>query len=256
MKQLTSEQCCLTDTQRRAVHAATTCDDLYAILQRDYWVVTPCHSRWKPGRTMEGTRLTLVTKGRQGYEFTIRTPGTPARWELFHEEFQHLWKDVEAVGAALQRQLERQRQLQLQQENVAVAVAVAVAVEVAVEVEGGIAESKRQLVDLALLFFFYWVNYAPLTRGSAATGYCVLFAVLMAAGYEVLPPGMALKGVQMDWEAILCSSPDEFVNKIKPWFTKHLHDRGIDRIPEQFPDVATHIPCAREMIKMLNLELE
>ena len=42
-------------------------------------VVTPCHSIACPGRTMEGTRLTIQYKHPNGYEYTIRTPGTPSR---------------------------------------------------------------------------------------------------------------------------------------------------------------------------------
>ena len=63
MKKLTAEQCCLTDDMRQAVFDAVDCHNLYEVMQRDYWVVSACQSRYKPGRTMEGTRLTIVTKG-------------------------------------------------------------------------------------------------------------------------------------------------------------------------------------------------
>jgi hypothetical protein len=165
-----------------------------------------------------------IVKGQQGYEFTIRTPGTPARWVLFDEEFQQLWKELEIAGAEMQ------------------------------EVGDNAVSAREKMVDLALLFFFYWVNFAPLTRGSAATGYCALFAILIASGYEVVPPGMAIKGMQMDWEAILCPSPDEFVAKIKPWFTKNLKVVGSKSIANTLPDISTHIDCARKMIMTLNLK--
>jgi hypothetical protein len=42
------------------IAAARDCAELYAVMQRDFWVVTPCHSVRKPGHVMEGTRLTLV----------------------------------------------------------------------------------------------------------------------------------------------------------------------------------------------------
>lgn len=54
-------------------------------------VVTPCHSTAAPGRVMEGTRLTIQYKPPNGYEYTIRTPGTPTRWVHFEEELQWFW---------------------------------------------------------------------------------------------------------------------------------------------------------------------
>jgi hypothetical protein len=53
----------------------------YAVMKRDYWVVTPCASLAVPGLVLEGTRLTLQYTDPEGYEFTIRTPGLPARWD-------------------------------------------------------------------------------------------------------------------------------------------------------------------------------
>lgn len=38
---------------------AQDCKDLYSIMRRDFWVVTPCHSIANPGTIYEGTRLTI-----------------------------------------------------------------------------------------------------------------------------------------------------------------------------------------------------
>ena len=38
------------------------------------------HSFASVGLVMEGTRLTIVQHDPDGFEFTIRTPGTPERW--------------------------------------------------------------------------------------------------------------------------------------------------------------------------------
>lgn len=56
-------------------------------LQVDSWVVVPIHSSARPGHVMEGTRLTVVRVRDMpdGYEFSIRTPVTPARWQDFAE---------------------------------------------------------------------------------------------------------------------------------------------------------------------------
>ena len=43
---------------------------------------------------MEGTRLTLVKvpDQRDGFEFSIRTPVTPARWDQFEKDLQSAWE--------------------------------------------------------------------------------------------------------------------------------------------------------------------
>lgn len=77
LKELVVEQCSLTKSQSARLAAATDCADVHNMMQRDFWVVTPCHSSVAEGRIMEGTRLTIVAHHPNGYEFTIRTPGTP-----------------------------------------------------------------------------------------------------------------------------------------------------------------------------------
>ena len=44
---------------------------------------------------MEGTRLTLVKvpDQRDGFEFSIRTPVTPARWDQFEKDLQSAWEE-------------------------------------------------------------------------------------------------------------------------------------------------------------------
>ena len=76
-------------------------------------------------------------------------------------------------------------------------------------------------MELVLTLFWHWVNFGPLTRGSASTGYVAMHALLLAVG---MPAGVLLGsleggvgglappyGVQMDWEAILTPRPGAFV---------------------------------------------
>lgn len=56
--------------------------------------------------------------------------------------------------------------------------------------------------------FFYYVVFAPLTRGTAATGYVVLYSVLLASGVYLNSP--MIENVQLDWESIFSQRPDEF----------------------------------------------
>ena len=63
---------------------------MFAALGVDCWVVVPISSvaRAAAGHTLEGTRLTLTRSRDQAdaYEFSIRTPVTPARWADFDKE--------------------------------------------------------------------------------------------------------------------------------------------------------------------------
>jgi len=67
----------------------------------------------------------------------------------------------------------------------------------------------RAVLHAALALFYCWVTFAPLSRGTAACGYAALIAAISASGYAVrqwLPAG-----VQLDWEAILSVSLEEFI---------------------------------------------
>ena len=81
-------------------NAASTLDEVYTIVGEDFYVVIPCRSRRAPGVTSEGTRLTLVAQAPEGYEFTIRTPGTPPRWEHFAEELESCFQRLVDLLAA------------------------------------------------------------------------------------------------------------------------------------------------------------
>ena len=74
--------------------------------------------------------------------------------------------------------------------------------------------------SLVLAFFYYWVNAGPLTRGSAATGYAALFALLQAAGRRL--GGPLPTGKQLDWEAILQPDPAAFVSVVKGWLFRGI----------------------------------
>jgi hypothetical protein len=89
-------------------------------------IVAQCHSVVKPGRVMEGTRLTmqvslelerckafqsaggssqqclitpfaLQSKPPDGYEVAIRTPCTPPRWKEFDEELTHAFMQLSSM---------------------------------------------------------------------------------------------------------------------------------------------------------------
>ena len=45
-----------------------------------------------------------------------------------------------------------------------------------------------KFTELALSFYFYYVNFGPLSRGTAATAYIAFFALMLSIGYEVTCP--------------------------------------------------------------------
>ncbi|KDO79014.1 hypothetical protein CISIN_1g0015781mg, partial [Citrus sinensis] len=64
----------------------------------DFWLATWCNSTAFEGKQLEGTRITLVKMGESGYDFAIRTPCTPSRWDEFDAEMTMAWEvDWEAI---------------------------------------------------------------------------------------------------------------------------------------------------------------
>jgi tetratricopeptide (TPR) repeat protein len=65
------------DTEATArVAAAETLHELRAAVGGNFYVVVPCPSLRTPALVLEGTRLTLLTQEPEGFDFTIRTPGS------------------------------------------------------------------------------------------------------------------------------------------------------------------------------------
>jgi hypothetical protein len=136
------------------IEKAKTCEELYSIMRRDFWVVTPCHSERDPKKIMEGTRLTLQFSPPEGYEYSIRTPGTPPRWIDYDLELEHAFEMLSAEAQKANPDLE-------------------------------------VLSKWILTSTFYWYNFMPLSRGSAATGYVCLLGMFLAVGVQItakIPP--------------------------------------------------------------------
>ena len=71
--------------------------------------------------------------------------------------------------------------------------------------EGG--PDVDKFMDLALAFYFYWVNFGPLSRGTAACGYLSILALMLSIGYEIQ---VRLRGFssRASSEAICLTTPD------------------------------------------------
>ncbi|RYQ80817.1 hypothetical protein Ahy_Scaffold1g106965 isoform H [Arachis hypogaea] len=81
----------LKDGKLEEVIHAKSCSDLYNIVGEDFWSATWCNSTAFEGKQLEGTRITL---GEHGFDFSIRTPCTPARWEDYDAEMAMAWETL------------------------------------------------------------------------------------------------------------------------------------------------------------------
>ena len=66
----------------------------------------------------------------------------------------------------------------------------------------GINADKPKAAEAILHYAYYWYNFMPLARGSAAVGYTTILSLFWALDMpisESIP-----KDYQVDWEAILC----------------------------------------------------
>jgi len=181
---------------RADVAAAETLDDLYKVCGgSDFWVAAPCASGVHPGRSLEGTRVTVQRRKPDGYDVTIRTPGTPERWDLFDAELTLSWAKMDSAASKWRLNL-----------------------AAGTPIDFGL---QKAAVHAALTTFYFWVSFGPLSRGSAACGYAVLAGMLMGLGFAAPLPKMPT-GVQLDWEAILRATPQEFCEDASIWLLPHL----------------------------------
>lgn len=164
--------------KRDAVTRAADAAEMWAAVGADSWVVVPIASVAEPSRTLEGTRLTLVAMPNQpdGYEFSIRTPVTPPRWAEFDSELEAAWEGV---------------------------------------LDAMCTEEVPGVSEAILRFAYYWYNFMPLARGTAAVGYITILGLSLAAGAPV--SAACPKGVQVDWEAILSRTPQAFTSAVLSW---------------------------------------
>ncbi|KAJ6841917.1 suppressor of RPS4-RLD 1 [Iris pallida] len=204
------------------IKQATSCNDLYSIIGENFWVATNCDSTAFEGvaafarKRLEGTRITVQKMDKRGFDFAIRTPCTPSRWNDYEAEMAVAWEALcnaycgEAYGSSDLSMLENVK-------------------------------------DSILRMTYYWYNFMPLSRGSSAVGYTVLLGLFLAANMEVtrnIP-----SGIQVDWEAILSSSPDTFSAAMKSWLYPSLR---ISMAWKDHPDVASTFSTTGSIVAALS----
>ena len=212
--------------QRNAVAAAKDAIVLRALRGCDDYVVSPCYGLG--GAVLEGTRLTVQDHPPEGVDVSIRTPLTPRRWAAYGPEMQAAWEAYCAKAIASR------------------------AAPAAPDADAAaLTESEVEVLKAALCVAFFWFNFMPLTRGSAATGWTMLMALLLACDLEVSkePP----EGLSLDWEAILTSSPRDFVEAHATWLADACLRRGEGQNIEGLPPVRTVFGTYRQMLMALSM---
>lgn len=202
--------------QLQAIEAAESCAQLYDIIGEDFWVATPCHSTAVDGKILDGTRLTLQKMGENSFDFSIRTPGTPPRWVDYDHEMSAAWEALcetscwEAYGSTDMNLLERVR-------------------------------------DCILKLTYYWYNFMPLARGTAAVGYITLLGLFLAAGMEIT--ANIPEGLQVDWEAILSPEVSSFIQAVSPWMYPAVKSNVAW---QSLPDVSSTFPTTGSVVAALS----
>ena len=226
MKQYTLEQYPCTAEMRQQIENATECGQLREIMGSDYFVIVPCKSSIVPKqgqngqpatnqkkKIMEGTRLTVVKKGLDNYDLMIRTPVTPARWAEFNEELSNIWIQIT---------------VELYKEK---------------KYRDGV-----KLMNLFVRFYYYWVCFAPLSRGTAAVGFTALIALFMMMDLEIQPNLPELK--QIDWEAILKNDYDDYSREVYHWI---VNDNM--KVMNHLYDIQPFIQTYRQRLCILNANI-
>ncbi|KAL5706920.1 Suppressor of RPS4-RLD 1 [Ranunculus cassubicifolius] len=203
------------DGKVQSMLQANSCSDLYNVVGEDFWLATWCNSAAFEGKRLQGTRITLQKMGEQGFDFSIRTPCTPSRWEDYDAEMTLSWEAIcnaycgETYGSTDLTSLE--------------------------DVRNGI-----------LKMTYYWYNFMPLSRGTAIVGYTVLLGLFLAANMEItqnIP-----QGLQVDWEAILTSDLTSFIESIKIWMYPSLKITSC----KDFPDIGATLATTGSVIASLS----
>ncbi|KAK9749557.1 hypothetical protein RND81_02G134300 [Saponaria officinalis] len=195
---------------------AESCSDLHKIVGEDFWVGTWCNSLAFEGKQLEGTRITLEKKGEHGFDFAIKTPCTPTRWNEFEYEMATAWETLcnsycgDAYGSTDFDALENVR-------------------------------------NAILRMTYYWYNFMPLSRGSATVGFAVLLGLCLAANMDFT--GKIPEGLHIDWEAILTSDPDSFVESVRKWLYPGLN---MTTSWKDYPDVASTLSTTGSVIAALS----
>jgi hypothetical protein len=202
----------------RAKKAASLQTLFEATDKHNFFVVVPIASKLyndttgtkTSARILNGTRITLAVTGADTgaigetlFDFSICSASTPERFQQYEEEIHAVFERL--VAALVRAHQEKSRR--------------------------GDADAPidAEILTAAMDLFYFWVNFAPISRGTSATGYACLYAVMLAAGYEHTEASRVPPMTQLDWEAILATNSNTFADRVKHFLSKFAPVKSLPR---------------------------
>lgn len=182
-------QCAL--QEKHNLSNASTLSQLYNAVEADFVVVNRINSL-KSGFTsaadtndhdlIDGVSISLIEREPSSFLFTVSTPSTPNRWRSYDA----ILSDIFSFIVSILQDYRAKQPLDID-----------------------------SLEEAACLFFYYFVNFGPISHAVMQAGLCFWHAILLAADLEVT---MTLpENVMLDWEVYLSSSPFQFAQFIKSY---------------------------------------
>ena len=111
-------------------------------------------------------------------------------------------------------------------------------------------ECKNNWSDRAVAsFYHYWVNFQPVTRGSAAMGLIAVLALYHAKGMGFRD--LTVADTQPDWESLLAENGDLCIDG----FASHLHSLSEKEEDICLPDVRSVLPTYRKAVWALEVQV-
>lgn len=205
-KQLMQVQC-PASFDSATLDAATSVSALHQAVGGDFFVVNEIH-RLQPGfekpsdlsnETLAGVNVTVMEREPSSFLFSISTPSCPLRWH----EYDAVLEDIFNLLISL--------------------------LEDAATSGQGTVLAVDEYVDVCLTFFYYLVNFGPLSHASASAALACVCAFLTAAGLSVAP--CALGGVILEWEALLATTPVQFIAACRRANPLCLREPAFDHAP-------------------------
>jgi hypothetical protein len=199
-----------------------------------FYIVVPCQSIKNSSKYLNGTRITGAKNSNGGWDLSICSASTQERFVEYEEELHDVFQRL--IQAFIDY------------------------------LKAGNPQNHDKIFKIALELFYYWVNFAPVSRGTSATGYASLYAAVLASGHEFTQS--VPKRKQLDWEALLRYDPHEFTQVIYSWFSKTrptalhddwfaspgVHNTGSSPVGQEPMDVSSTILTMRDMINILSIE--
>lgn len=206
----------LSKKQVEQAKRATSVEELYkAVGGYNMSILCPCNSIQYPGLVLNGTRLIAQKGEKEGWELTISTPSSTDRYVHFESELDFVMNKL--VNPALMEFMSIVDEIELllsKNERGSEDAALLTELETRREAK------KYEVIRGGLIFFFYWVHFAPLSRGTSATGYAYMVAHILAVGEHIVDSVPAKK--QLDFEGMFREDPYEFVDAVYPWLSNRM----------------------------------